>query len=102
MEASSLPVACGLTEPELRERRNAVLGKVGRAVLETVEVESGYSYRFPADDEWLGELVNLVKLERRCCPFLACKISAEAGGGSIWLELTGPDGTKEFLSSFLR
>jgi len=102
MQASRLPVACSLTEPELRERRNTVLEKVGRSVLETVEVKSGYAYRFPADDEWLSELVNLVGLERRCCPFLTFKISAESGGGSIWLELTGPGGTKEFLSSFLR
>lgn len=70
MEASSLPVACSLTEPELRERRSTVLQKLGQAVLGTVEVENGYAYRFPSDDEWLGELVNLVRLERRCCPFL--------------------------------
>lgn len=101
-EAPSLVVACSLTGPELQERRSNVLRKVGRSVVETVEVENGYSYRFPADDEWLVELVNLVRLERCCCPFLAFKISAEPGGGSIWLELTGPGGTKEFLSSFLR
>lgn len=102
MEAPSLPIACSLTEPELRERRSTALERVGQAVLETVGVENGYAYRFPADDEWLGELVNLVRLERRCCPFLAFKISVEPGGGAIWLELTGPGGTKEFLSSFLR
>ncbi len=101
MKVSDLPVACSLTEPELQERRSAVLQKVGRAVLETVEVENGYAYRFPSDDEWLGELINLVRLERRCCPFLAFKISVEAGGGAVWLELTGPSDTKEFLSSLL-
>ncbi len=102
MEAPSLPVACSLTEPEFRERRNTVLEKVGQAVLETVELERGYAYRFPSDDEWLSKLVNLVRLERRCCAFLALKILVEPGGRSIWLELTGPGGTKEFLSSFLR
>ena len=101
MEASTLPIACSLTEPELRGRRSAVLQKVGRAVLEVVELADGYAYRFPSDDEWLGELVNLVRLERKCCPFLAFKISVEPGGGPVWLELTGPGGAKEFLSSFL-
>jgi len=102
MEVSTLPVACSLTEPELRERRSAVLQKVGQAVLEVVEAENGYAYRFPSDDEWLGELINLVRLERQCCPFLTFRISIEPGGGPVWLELTGQGGTKEFLSSFLQ
>ncbi len=101
MEISTLPVACSLTEPELRKRRTTVLQKVGQAVLEVVEAENGYAYRFPSDDEWLGELINLVRLERQCCPFLTFKISVEPGDGPVWLELTGPKGTKDFLSSFL-
>jgi len=79
-----------------------VLQKVGQAVLEVVEAENGYAYRFPSDDEWLNELMNLVRLERQCCPFLTFRISAEANGRAVWLELTGPSGTKEFLSSFLQ
>lgn len=102
MRVSSLPVACSLTEPQLQERRSTVLLKVGQAVLEVLEVENGYAYRLPADDDWLGELTNPIRLERRCCPFLAFRISVESGNGPVWLELTGPNGTKEFLSSFLR
>ncbi len=45
-EAQSLAVACSLTEPELRARRNTVLQKIRQAALETIEVESGYAYRF--------------------------------------------------------
>ncbi len=101
LKASSLPIACSLTEPELRERRSAVLQKAGSAVLEIVEMESGYAYRFPSDDKWLDELINLVRLERQCCPFLTFRITVEPNGGAVWLELTGPSGTKEFLSSFL-
>ncbi len=102
MEVSTLPVACSLTESELRERRTAVLQKAGQAVLEVIELGNGYAYRFPTDDEWLGELINLVRLERQCCPFLTFKISVEPSDGPVWLELTGPSGTKEFLSSFLQ
>lgn len=101
MIVSSLPIACSLTEPELRDRRSAVLQKAGSAVLEIVEVESGYAYRFPSDDKWLDELMNLARLERQCCPFLTFKITVEPNGGAVWLEITGPSGTKEFLSSFL-
>ena len=44
------------------------------------------------------ELANLVKLEHQCCPFLKFSITVEPGDGPVWLELTGPEGTKEFLA----
>jgi hypothetical protein len=82
-DASSLVIACSLTEPELREHRSAVLQKIGTAVLEIVEVKNGYAYRFPSDDKWLDELMNLVRLERQCCPFLTFRITVEANGGAV-------------------
>ncbi len=99
MSASQLPVACSLTEAELKGRRAALLERAGRAVLETKELEDGFAYRFPEGDEWLAELAEVIRLERLCCPFLGFRLSVGPGGGPVWLELTGPPGTKEFLSS---
>ena len=76
-----------------------LLERAGRAVLESKELADGFAYRFPEGDEWLAELAEVIKLERRCCPFLSFNLSVGAGGGPVWLELTGPPGTKEFLSS---
>jgi hypothetical protein len=95
----SLPVACSLTEPELQKRRSSVLRKVRGAVTEVKETEDGYAYRFPSDAAWIAELANLVTLEQRCCPFLRFRLTVEPGDGPIWLELSGPEGTKDFLSS---
>jgi len=88
-----------LTEPELQERRRTVLQKFKSAVTEVRELESGYSYCLPSDEEWLTELTSLVNLERRCCPFLKFTITAEPDGGPLRLELTGPPGTKDFLAA---
>ncbi|HEU4597839.1 MAG TPA: hypothetical protein VFS10_22115 [Pyrinomonadaceae bacterium] len=99
MSASQLPVACSLTEVELRERRGLLLERAGRAILESEELPDGFAYRFPEGDEWLGELAEVIRLERLCCPFLAFKLVVSPGGGPVWLELTGPPGTKEFLAS---
>jgi hypothetical protein len=94
-----LPIACSLTAPELQERRSTVLQKVRRAVIDTKELEDGYSYSFPSTSEWLGELAGLIELERQCCLFLQFRITIAANGGPLSLEMTGPEGTKDFLAS---
>ena len=95
---TSLPIACTLTAPELQERRRTTLQKVRSGVVEVRELEDGYAYCFPSEGEWLAELANLVNLERQCCPFLRFLIVVEPNVGPIWLELNGPEGTKDFLA----
>lgn len=102
MEKTSLPVACSLTESELQERRSSVLQKLKRAVLEVKELSDGYAYRFPSDDALIVELAELVSLERRCCQFLRFGITVEPDGGPVWLEMSGPQGTKDFLAAVFR
>ena len=99
VEAKGLPIACILTAAELQERRNTVLQKVRRAVLEVRELDDGYAYTFPSASEWLNEIARLIDLERQCCPFLRFRIAVGENGGPLLLELTGPEGTKEFLLS---
>ena len=95
----SLPIACSLTDSQLQERRNNVLHKVRSAVLEVKEMENGYAYFLPSDGDWFTELANLVNLERQCCPFLRISVTVEPNGGPLCLELSGPEGTKEFLEA---
>ena len=75
--------------------------KIRRAVLEVRELEDGFAYSFPAGGESFRELADLIEVEHQCCPFLKIRLTVEAGSGPIWLELTGPPGTKEFLTSIL-
>ena len=96
---NDLPIACSLTVPELQARRTEVLQKVRAAALEVKETEDGFAYRFPSNDSLLADLSTLIQLEHQCCPFLKITLIVEAGSGPIWLDLTGPPGTKEFLKS---
>lgn len=95
----TLPIACSLTDSELQERRRDVLHKVRSAVVDVRELDNGYAYCFHSDSECLIELAQLVSLERQCCPFFHFAIIVEPGNGPIWLEMIGPDGTKEFLTT---
>ncbi len=98
MSADTIPVACSLNAEESIERRK-LLAQIGRSLQETEERESGYAYRF-ASDALLPELVEIIRAERQCCPFLRFVLSFEPGNGPLRLEVTGPEGTKAFLGSF--
>src|SRR6185295_1095946 len=96
---SNLPIACTLSDADFRQRREEVLKTVVSAVVKKQEFEDGYAYCFPPEAKWLAELAQFVAFERECCPFLQFNLRVEPESGPIWLELTGPEGTKEFLQS---
>jgi hypothetical protein len=98
---AELPVACSLTEPELAERRAGVLADVGRSARDTRWLPDGVRLRFAPAPETLAMLATFVDLERRCCAFLRFQLTVEPDGGPVWLELTGPPGTRDFLQAEL-
>jgi hypothetical protein len=95
---NDLPIACSLTGAELQERRRTVLQNLKRLVVERREIKDGFAYSFQSDGQRLFEIASMIDLERQCCPFLRFHVTVEPGNGPIILELTGPDGTKEFLA----
>lgn len=94
---AEIPIACTLTDKELQERRKNVLQKTARSLIEVRELQDGFSYRFPAEDSTLQDLVHVIALERKCCPFLNFKLSVEAQNDFVSVELTGREGTKEMI-----
>jgi hypothetical protein len=98
VESAGLPVACSLTDAELQERRRDVLQKLRSAVVEVLEIEDGYVYQFPSKTLAITELAKLVELEHECCHFLKFRLTVEPNDALIRLEITGPQGTKDFLA----
>ena len=99
MSSTELPIACNLTDPEFQQRRADLLKTFQVALLETKELADGYAYRFPSGANWIAQLAQLITFERECCPFLRFNLRLEPANGPLWLELTGPEGTKVFLQS---
>jgi hypothetical protein len=62
---------------------------------ERISLVDGYAFRFA--EEQLLELARFLENERRCCPFLRFELVVEPPGEEIWLRMTGPSGTREFL-----
>jgi hypothetical protein len=98
---TELPVSCSLNERELAERRAGILADLRARRREARWLLNGASFRFAADPAMLAALAEFIQLESKCCPFLRFRLTVEPGGGPVWLELTGPEGTREFLQAEL-
>lgn len=98
---TDFPVACALSTPELREREEIVLAKIRARVQEVQDLDRGYALRFVPESAMLAGLATLIDLERQCCPFLRFELEVHPASGPIWLKVTGPEGTRDFLRTVL-
>jgi hypothetical protein len=100
-EMPDVPVACRLSDGELRQREATLLAQFKSAVTRTEELADGYVFRIPGAKKWLAVVSDLILAERECCPFLKFELTVEPNLGPLTLRVTGPDGTKEFLKPIL-
>lgn len=96
-----LPVACTLTPAAMKARREGVLAAVVQRADAQEELPEGYRLRFAATDDVLVTIARMIDAERQCCRFLCFSVTVEPDGGPIVLELTGPPGTREFVTALL-
>ena len=95
MEEAKL--SCKLTTPELQQRKATVIAQLKKQLLEKVETDHGFKYKFEGSDTMLDLLNSFVKTERLCCDFFVFTLTASSDIKFTWLELSGPEGTKEFI-----
>ena len=96
-----LPIACELTPAELEARRQGLLPGLLAQAAERVPVSNGFRWRFAPSTEVLMAAVKTIDAERQCCRFLKFALTVEPDAGDAWLEVTGPEGTKEFITTLL-
>ena len=92
-----LPVACTLTPDALRVRRDGLLMDLVRRAEHCEELADGLRLRFAPSGETLVLIAQAVDAERHCCRFLRFGIVVEPDGGPVFLDLTGPSGTRDFV-----
>ena len=90
-------IVCTLSDKELQERRKNVLSNVASSLIDSQELPDGFRFRFSFNDLILQDLITVINLERKCCPFLSFKLSLEAGKDFASLDLTGRQGSKEAI-----
>jgi hypothetical protein len=98
------PIACTLSPAAIRARREGLLSELLRRATAHEELQDGHRLQFAADaadEDALFTIARAVNAERECCRFLRFQVTVEPDGGPILLELSGPPGTREFLSALL-
>ena len=99
---ANLPIMCTLTPAALNARREGMLTQLLRRAQAHEELPQGHRLRFGAtDDDILTTIAQAIDAERQCCRFLRFSVTVEPDGGPVFLELTGPPGTREFVSALL-
>ena len=95
------PIACTLSPAELRAQRDELLPGLVSTALQRIPLPHGVRLVFGATAKRLRQLYAVEQLEKRCCAFLQFDIGLTPGGGALVLDVTGPEGTKQFLESLL-
>jgi hypothetical protein len=97
----NLPIACTLGPAAQQARRDDLLGALVRRADERFDVPNGYRLRFDARSGLLPAIVDAIEIERQCCRFLRFDVTVEPDERAVWVEFTGPPGTREFLAALL-
>lgn len=96
VESEELPLACSLTETELRARGGENASLFARAS-GVEELADGYCFTFPASDEDAQDLLRFVLAERDCCPFFTFELAFASPHEAIQLTIRGREGVKEIV-----
>ncbi len=96
---AELPIACTLTPEALRTRREGLLTDLVRRAVRREDLSDGLRLEFAPSGETLALIARAVEAERHCCRFLRFGMTVEPDGGPVFLDLTGPAGTRDFISA---
>lgn len=94
-----LPVVCTVTPETIATRKAGLLPGLARSALTIEEVGEGIRLSFSPDA--ISAVAATIDAERRCCRFLRFHITVEPDEGPVLLTLTGPPGTREFLTALI-
>jgi hypothetical protein len=100
-DSGDMPIACRLSDPELRQREATLLAQFKSAVFSTEELPDGYAFHSLGDKKTMVLVCELILAERECCPFLTFELTAQPNMGPVRVRVTGPSGTKDFLKTIL-
>jgi hypothetical protein len=98
---SELPIVCALSPDALSARRQGLLSELLQQSARREPLPDGLRLRFAPSGETLSKIAAAINAERCCCRFLRFTLTVEPDEGQFTLDLTGPQGTREFVAALL-
>ena len=98
VKATSDAVVCTLSASEIRERLDELRPRMLDLITTVQETDDGYTIGFAPGS--IDTVREFVAFESKCCGFMTYTID-DSSGRVIWLGLSGPEGTKEFVRGWL-
>ena len=97
----AVPIACNLDalSPDERRQRASLAKKIRAGVVDICETHDGFRLNLGSDPMLYRDALDLVFLERRCCPFLKMKLAFSPEDGPVYFDLGGSAEIKAFLVS---
>lgn len=89
--------ACRLTDREMVARKDQVARLFGERAESVSATETDVVLTFAEPDECLPDIVEFIRLERDCCPFLAWRIEIAPDGGPLTLAIGGTAEKRAFF-----
>ncbi|MGH2634433.1 MAG: hypothetical protein ACRDG3_13570 [Tepidiformaceae bacterium] len=97
-----LPVACTLSRDELERGAKCLMpGLLARAP-NVIQLADGLRLEFDRGPDVLRDITDVMERERKCCRFLQFVLTISPGDDPFRLDITGPEGTTEFLAEVSR
>jgi hypothetical protein len=94
---SAPPLACRLSAPDLARRLDDIRAGLLAAVESIEIIDTGYRLTFPNTIETTEALLDFVRFERECCPFVDFGVGLPPEPRPITLDLRGPEPVQEFI-----
>ena len=97
------PIACNLKafQPQERAEWRKRLDQVMGSVSTVRDLSDGYSFKIDTRKASFRDVAEWIELERKCCPFFVFELGMQGEDGSIWLNLRGREGVKQFIAADL-
>ncbi|MFB6098745.1 MAG: hypothetical protein ABEK84_06485, partial [Salinibacter sp.] len=83
------PIACDLSAIDDREQHKTHAEALFAERQETRAVPGGVALRFPGTMDFAERILDFVRGERQCCPFLTFELIFEPEERGLWLLLGG-------------
>ena len=101
MKQTSTSIACTLNDSDMQNRLKIIHEKILSQVIDSVELEHGQQLSFLGGNALRADIETFIELEKQCCAFLNFDLSESKADNQLILRITGPGGTKEFLTEVL-